>query len=141
MKKIVWIILFILCAGCQQAGNEESSVTTKTEEFEAGSYTMRGIPGKVAFIDAPWIEGEVQKYMWHFWGSEDELDGPFKVSGTHMETGETVTVLETAEVAGPVNGADASLPSNMSLPESGDWRLETSLDGEAFGTILVNVKE
>ncbi|MGR9049569.1 hypothetical protein ACQ4XT_13170 [Halobacillus faecis] len=141
MKKIVWIVFLMVCVGCQQAGNEETEVSTKTEEFEAGSYTMRGIPDRVAFIDAPWVEDEAQKYMWHFWGNEDELTGPFKVSGTHMKTGETVTVFEAAEIAGPVNGADASLPSNMVLPESGDWKLETSMDGEAFGTILVHVKE
>ncbi|GEN52277.1 hypothetical protein [Halobacillus faecis] len=141
MKKVVWIVFFIICAGCQATENEEPAVPTKTEEFEVGSYTMRGIPDKVAFIDAPWMEGAVQKFMWHFWGSEDELTGPFKVTGTHINTGETVTVFEAAEIAGPVNGADASLPSNMSLPKSGDWKLQTSMNGEPFGTILVEVKE
>ncbi|WLR46446.1 DUF4871 domain-containing protein [Halobacillus litoralis] len=141
MKKVVWIVFIVMCVSCQQAGNEEATVSTKAEEFEVGSYTMRGIPDRVAFIDAPWVEGEAQKYMWHFWGSEDELTGPFKVTGTQMKTGETVTVFEAREIAGPVNGADASLPSNMSLPESGEWKLETSMDGEAFGTILVHVKE
>ncbi|SDO67156.1 DUF4871 domain-containing protein [Halobacillus aidingensis] len=141
MKKIIWMALFMMFVGCQQTGNEESPVTTKTEEFEAGSYTMRGIPDRVAFIDAPWIEGETQKYMWHFWGSEEELEGAFKVTGTHTETGKTVTVLEASEIAGPVNGADASLPSNMSLPKSGEWKLNTRIDGESFGTILVHVKE
>ncbi len=141
MKKFLIIFSIIFMVACQQQNSREDSDGKKTEKFEAGSYTMLGIEDKVGFIYAPFIAGEKQKYMWHFWGEKEELKGEFLVKGTHVESGETVEVFEAQSLTGPHNGADAAVPSLMSLPESGEWRLDTSIGGEHFGTITVQVKE
>ncbi|OIK14279.1 DUF4871 domain-containing protein [Bacillus sp. MUM 13] len=117
-----------------------------SETFEAGNYTMRGIPNKVGFIDAPLIENKGNKYMWHFWG---ELpDGELTLIGIKKDSEKLVPVLtqENQHVwtysspAGPNNGADAHLPSNMRLPESGKWALLIYLGDKYFDNIIVNVK-
>ena len=150
MKHILWIMvsLVIIVLGCillyifaMQQESKENSEEKKTEKFEAGSYTMLGIENQVGFIYAPFRAGENQKYMWHFWGEEGELQGEFEVKGTHVDSGETVDVFQAQNLAGPINGADASIPSMMSLPESGEWQLDTTIGGEHFGTITVDVKE
>ncbi|SFJ26832.1 protein of unknown function [Halobacillus dabanensis] len=141
MKKFLIVCSIIFLVACQQQDSREHSDENKTEKFEAGSYTMLGIEEKVGLIYAPFIAGENQKYMWHFWGEEEELEGEFIVKGKHVDSGETVEVFKAQSLTGPHNGADASIPSLMSLPESGEWRLNTSIGGEHFGTITVEVKE
>jgi hypothetical protein len=42
---------------------------------------------------------------------------------------------------GPNNGADAHIPSNLSLPTSGLWKLDAYLGGKLKGSIIVDVKE
>jgi hypothetical protein len=141
MKKALLMSSILFLIACQQPESREDSEGKKTEKFEAGSYTMLGIENKVGFIFAPFIAGEDQKYMWHFWGQEEELEGEFVVKGTNVNSGETVDVFRAQSLGGPHNGADAALPSLMSLPESGEWQLDAIIGGEHFGTITVEVEE
>ncbi|WP_246358977.1 hypothetical protein [Paenibacillus phytorum] len=81
-----------------------------------------------------------QKYMWHFWGKSEELQGPLKVTGSN-EAGEHITVFEAKGVGGPNNGADAHMPSLMSLPTPGYWRLDAYFGEKLFGSVVVIVNE
>ena len=103
---------------------------------------MVGEEGKLGFIGdaATFKAGESNKYMWHFWGEEGELDGPFKVIGHNQDTDQDVVVFETKELAGPNNGADAHTPSSMQLPSKGTWELDAYVDGKLFGTVVVEVE-
>ncbi len=104
---------------------------------------MIGEKGKLGFIydDATTFEaGEPNKYMWHLWGEESELDGPFKVIGHNQETNEEIVAFESSELGGPNNGADAHTPSSMQLPSKGRWELDAYVDGELFGTVVVEVE-
>ena len=117
-----------------------------SETFQADNYTMRGTPTKVAFIDAPFVQSEGQKYMWHFWG--DIPDGKLTVVGIKKDSKEFVPVLTRDEQyvwsyghpAGPNNGADAHLPSTMELPERGKWALLVYLGDNYIDHIVVDVK-
>lgn len=114
--------------------------------FEAGGYTMIGEEGHVGFIYdnedgiSRFQPNKNQKYMWHFWGDEEEFDGDLKVMGTHENGAEQLLVFEGG-LGGANNGADRHAPSNMSLPESGMWKLDAYIGDNLFGTVFVEVHE
>ena len=109
-----------------------------SETFKSSTYTMRGIPNKVGFIDAPFIENNGNKYMWHFWGELPEED--LTVLGVKKDSKKLIPVLTSESPAGPNNGADAHFPSNMMLPEPGKWALLIYLGDKYFDKIIVNVQ-
>lgn len=113
--------------------------------FDSGDYTMIGEVGRLGFLyeDSQvdrFYPNKNQKYMWHFWGDNKELEGNLKVIGTHENDGEQQTVFE-GELGGANNGADKHAPSNMSLPKSGMWKLDAYIGGSLFGTVFVKVHE
>lgn len=145
MRKIagVFFILLIILSGCTtDSENKEWEVSPL---FKSG-YTMIGKEGRLGFI---YDDSEVtrfypnkkQKYMWHFWGQSEELQGPLKITGTSKETGELITVFSVEAIGGSLNGADGHIPSIMSLPSPGLWKLETYFGGKLFDSITVQVHE
>ncbi|WP_341202457.1 hypothetical protein [Planomicrobium okeanokoites] len=137
-------------------GQQESLILTKTDDskwqesplFESGSYTMIGEEEKAGFIYdggevVRFYENKPQKYMWHFWGSQTELTGPFKVVGTHENSIEGIEVVLEGDVLipSPNNGADHHVPTLMSLPETGMWKLEAVINDKIMGTVYVEVHE
>ncbi|MDQ0481796.1 DUF4871 domain-containing protein [Guptibacillus hwajinpoensis] len=120
-----------------------------SETFNSGSFVMRGLPEKVAFIDEPFKENIGNKYMWHFWG--DIPDGKLTVLAIKEGSNEIVPALIVSSYederyvwtsispAGPNNGADAHLPSNMKLNEKGKWALLVYLGENHVDNIVVEV--
>ncbi|MGG1553165.1 DUF4871 domain-containing protein [Paenibacillus ferrarius] len=112
-------------------------------EFQSGSYKLRGAAKKVGFIDAGFVAGKVQKYMWHFWGEDDELNGPFEVKAVKQGTNKVISVYTSNPLssgnalAGALNGADRTTITSMSLPEAGRWRLLPYVQGRLLDTIVV----
>ncbi|EIT86046.1 hypothetical protein A374_06991 [Fictibacillus macauensis ZFHKF-1] len=137
MKKIVVALFILFLTACSQDEWKESSL------FESGSYTMIGEKEKIGFIyddseNVRFYPNEEQKYMWHLWGSKDLPDKPFKVIATSQKTDEEVSLIR--DVTGDANnGADAHIPSIMSLPHAGMWKLDAYVDQKLFGTIFVKV--
>ena len=116
--------------------------------FESNGFILRGTEGVVGFIDEPFIPGDTNKYMWHFWGDYSEssqliVKGQKKGSKQEemvlMENNEKVWGL-SGGLDGPNNGADFHKPSLMSLPESGTWSLNIYLDDKFIDNIVVEVK-
>ncbi|WP_214783096.1 hypothetical protein [Bacillus sp. ISL-45] len=60
---------------------------------------------------------------------------------SHKESGEQIAILEGHSLAGPYNGADRHVPSNMSLPKEGIWKLDAYIGDKLFGTIFIKVYE
>ncbi|MBN8190524.1 hypothetical protein JI667_00050 [Bacillus sp. NTK074B] len=157
MKKTILIFLFVLllmgCSNTKQTIKEEKweeSATlvrevVVTDDGQKGDFVFRiGDNGKLGFGEyGPFIAGQTQKYMWHFWGDEKVLTKPFKVIGVSRETDEEITVfqLPTSNSLAPNSGADHHLPSSMMLPTPGLWRLEAYFGDKLFGNVVVNVKE
>jgi signal peptidase I len=109
---------------------------------------MIGEEGRAGFIYEDdevtrFYENKVQKYMWHFWGSEEELTGTFKVMGTHEKRGAEIVVVPEKEESfmSPNNGADHHIPTQMALPYKGMWRLEAIFDDKVIGTVFVEVEK
>jgi hypothetical protein len=125
--------------------NLETPSWERSPMFQSGNYWMRGIENQIGFIDAGFIAGRNQKYMWHFWGTDEELAGPFQVyavkEGTHTLIEVFSSNLSTsANALGPANnGADRHLPTLMMLPEKGRWRLLPYVHGRLLHSIVVDV--
>ncbi|MEK8128410.1 DUF4871 domain-containing protein [Paenibacillus filicis] len=108
--------------------------------FAAGPYQLRGIAGRAGFIDPGFKAGQSNKYMWHFWGSDRELQGEFRVLAVKQGTDKLIEVFRSGELGGALNGADRHVPSTMSLPESGNWRLLAFIGDMLFESIVVQVQ-
>lgn len=116
-----------------------------TEDGQTDDSIFRiGDNGRLGFGEyGPFIAGETQKYMWHFWGEQEILTQSFKVIGINKETSEEITVYDylTNNVIAPNNGADHHIPSMMMLPSSGIWKLKVYFGEKLFGSVIVNVEE
>ncbi|MGN7479866.1 hypothetical protein ACTHOQ_18775 [Solibacillus silvestris] len=152
LNLICAVFLALVIAGCndKEPIKEEAIQHNWNESplFKSGNYTMIGEEGRLGFIydDSEVVRfypDKVQKYMWHFWGNEDELIGDFKVLGTHENSDEEVTVVSTIgnSFPSPNNGADQHSPTNMMLPKSGMWKLDAYIGDEIFGSVYVKVHE
>lgn len=132
-------LLFLI--GCSHAENTNMEVSPK---FISSGSEMQGVEGKIGILGPEFVADQVNKHMWHLWGSQDELRGSFKVEAVNMKSREKInpfTVDLPTSIGGPNNGADAHLPSSMKLPEPGIWQLNAYLDNKLFGSINIEVKE
>ncbi|MDQ0232591.1 hypothetical protein [Metabacillus malikii] len=160
MNRILFIVIvFLLVMSINGCSNEtfketkesweESPTLVKevivTDDGQTDEFIYRiGDNGKLGFGEyGPFKAGETQKYMWHFWGKQETLTQPFKVIGINKESGEELTVFEfsTNSSLAPNNGADHHIPSMMTLPSAGIWKLEVYFGEGIFGHVIVNVKD
>lgn len=100
---------------------------------------MTGIEGRLGFIDPGFIAGQPNKYMWHFWGRDEELKGDLHITAVKRNTTEIIDVFKTRISPYPHNGADAAIPTSMSLPSPGLWRIMVSINGQLFDSVIVEV--
>lgn len=144
---LVWgLILLSLTAvlcGCSRTKDDQDWSLTGTFDVPAmradGTqfhYTMRGVQGQYGFIDSPFVAGQGQKYMWHFWGKPEDFVGKeLEVTAVSQE-GKTANVF-SGTLGGANNGAVAHSPSTMLLPSPGVWRLDVRVGGQLIGHIVV----
>ncbi|MBO9606764.1 MAG: DUF4871 domain-containing protein [Paenibacillaceae bacterium] len=109
--------------------------------FQLGLLQMSGIKDKLAFVDAGFIAGKANKYMWHLWGNPESLQGPFRVVAVKQGSEQLIDVFRAEAIGGAVNGADASVVSSMKLPSAGRWRLTAYAAERLIGSIVVDVAE
>lgn len=150
MGKGIWGILLLalvlVLPGCSRTEPEEDWELTGTfdvlvtaQDGSTITYTMRGVEGKFGFIDTPFVAGQGNKYMWHFWDESGTYGGKkLQVEATNRE-GKTVSVFE-GSLGGPNNTATQHTPSSMMLPSPGRWKLTVRVGGEVVGQIVVDVK-
>ncbi len=159
MKRFTsYILIFLLVlVGCSNTTEtvkeeetwEESATLVReivvTDDGEKGDFVFRiGDNGKLGIGEyGPFIAGQSQKYMWHFWGDEKVLTKAFKVIGVSKESGEEITVFQSPDSGSlsPLTGADHHIPSSIMLPNPGLWKLKVYFDDNFFGNVVVNVKE
>ena len=144
-------IISLVITGCNdEEPLKEEVIQNNWKEsplFESGGYKMIGEEGRLGFIydDSEVVRfypDKVQKYMWHFWGKEDELIGDFEVLGTHENSNEEIIIVPKGENSflSPNNGADNHNPTNMMLPKSGMWKLDAYIGDRLFGSVYVKVQ-
>lgn len=128
---------------------QEESLWTATPAFKAeavaadGKKTEQelvGEPGRFGFLGAPFEAGKPNKYIWKFWDKKAALPGKtLTVKAMHKDETESKEIL-AATLAGPLEGADAHTPSELTLPKAGKWRLDLFVDGKPYGGVIVEVK-
>lgn len=86
---------------------------------------------------------EVILLYWHFWGSDVELTGAFKVLGKHENSSEEIVAVSAKEESrpSPNNRADHHIPTAMELPEKGMRQLRAMINEKVNGIVYVEVHE
>jgi hypothetical protein len=112
-----------------------------SNDGEQHKYVLTGEKGRAGFIEGPLIVAkQMNKYMWFFWGSQEELTGRFYVmavkEGSHREIG----IYSVGQLGGPYLSANAHIPSSMELPEKGMWRMNAYINNKLFSSIYVKVE-
>ncbi|KRF02265.1 hypothetical protein ASG89_24755 [Paenibacillus sp. Soil766] len=160
--RLVYIIVLILLIGCSKTEsnvviNESPNVRNESWQvssiFKYDDYMMIGEQGKIGFIYddkdvTRFYPGKKQKYMWHFWAETPEetrnLFGKrVKIIGVSKQTGQKADVFDGGigipNTAIEDNDKVGRMPSMMSLPSKGLWRLEAFVDEKLFGSVVVEV--
>lgn len=124
-----------------------SFVTDRSEEEAkiaaskgAPPRSVTGVEGRLAFLGMNFAACKPNKYMWHFWGKDEELTGDLTFTAVKQHSNELIDVFQTEIRPSPMYGADAMLPSMMMLPSPGLWRIMASIDGQLFGSVVVEVR-
>ncbi|RUS46891.1 hypothetical protein [Cohnella sp. AR92] len=141
------LLFAVFAAACQ---SEEASTKSNWKaapafelesisgEGETFSSSWIGDPGKVAVMNNAFRAGETQKYMWLFWGEEEELVGQtFKIVA-NSERGDSETIFE-GKLGGENFGATASSPSGLSIGSKGLWKLDAYVGDRLHGSFVVEV--
>ncbi|MGG2027989.1 hypothetical protein AB1282_20010 [Gottfriedia sp. S16(2024)] len=164
MKKVYMLIsiVFLLLVGCSKDVSTQNPDTPKLSstfnypvtfgDGKKGEYILIGEKGKVAFqigsgekgkgVVNPIVEGKTDKYMWYFWGKDEELKGKMRVEGI-SEKGKKETILTASSLgigASPIEGANATLPSNMVFSKPGKWKLNVYIADKLFGKFVIYVQ-
>ncbi|MGF2617433.1 hypothetical protein FZC84_15080 [Rossellomorea vietnamensis] len=79
-----------------------------------------------------------QKWMWHLWGNKSS---EFTVAGFHRGSQTVHPILDngwkwTMQLGSAVNGADAHVPSSVTIPKGGEWAF-LLYDGDKLFDVLV----
>lgn len=112
--------------------------TTATDDKVLGN------ENKIGIIGPELKANKVEKWLWHFWGMEK---GEATFVGYHRDTLKIKPVLSEGEWSreltgsSAVNGAEVSLPTNVMLPDKGEWAILVYSDGELFDTLVMEVQE
>ncbi|USK68385.1 hypothetical protein [Peribacillus asahii] len=103
-----------------------------------GNENRSGVIG----ADMPSLNG--QKWMWHLWGVEVPENKELTVVGFHKETEAVHQIFIdgwTKGLGSPNNGADAHIPSNVKIQESGDWAMLLYTDEKLFDILVFEINE
>lgn len=79
--------------------------------------------------------------MWHLWGVDH---AELTLVGFHRETGTVHPILADGwmtKAAGQHNGADAHAPSQVKIPQSGEWAILLYTDGDKFDQLVYAIDE
>ncbi|WP_088041850.1 hypothetical protein [Bacillus sp. EAC] len=162
MKYFTLLLLSLfLVAGCSKNAGTESNTKFKTSPTFAlpvtsvdgtkGEYILIGQKGKVGLQIGsgqkgkgkvePIFEGKSNKYMWYFWGSEEEMRGELEIKGIH-EDGHTGMALHVSNVFNlNEKGAIETYPTMMDFSKSGKWKLDVYIGDKLLGTVVVDVEK
>jgi hypothetical protein len=146
LRFVAAVILLMSTAACTQTKQNEEwrtspvfSIYDTTPDGRRIEYKVRGEEGHFGFLDAPFVAGKKQKYMWYFWGEPSEFVGKqLRVTGVKKGTDQEIQVLN-ASLGGQNRSATAHVPSEMLLPTPGLWRLNIYVGDKLLGNIVVDV--
>jgi hypothetical protein len=157
MKIFVFILLFIgvLTAALFQDKQPKSNIDWRVSSVfdypittingQEHIYKIQGVQGRLGFTPPNMFRvNQSDKHMWFFWGNKKELLGQnVKVLGVSKQTGETVNVfagnIDKDYLNTSVDGKNLNMPSGLSLPSTGIWRLDVLVGEKPYGSVIVEV--
>ncbi|UJF35285.1 DUF4871 domain-containing protein [Paenibacillus hexagrammi] len=109
--------------------------------FSVGERTMVGQPAKIGILDTAFIAGKQKGVHWFLWGDQKKLvKGTFKLTAS-TQGARPLTIVENYAIAYGSEGVDAQVPTLMSIPSPGLWKLVAYVDDEIYGSIVIRVSE
>lgn len=115
----------------------------KAVEFE----DMIGNQNIVGVIGADMPSLIEQKWMWHLWGIDEDIEKELTVVGYHKETKTVQPILINSNshwsitLGNENNGADAHAPSSVKFDKDGEWALLLYVNNELFDILVMNINE
>ncbi|MRG86008.1 DUF4871 domain-containing protein [Salinibacillus xinjiangensis] len=116
----------------------DNSPTFATEYGE-----MFGKEGSIGIIGSKTITKNGQKWMWHFWGTEDLSNKEWEVKAFKQGEVEAVNPIQFKDKQLSPRGdmVNGHARSSVLFPSSGLWKLQVFIDGELFGDIIVDITQ
>jgi hypothetical protein len=108
--------------------------------FSQGPLEMMGEKNKIGLVNMNFVGGKRNRFLWYFWGEEQEFAGSFKILGVKEGTNDIVNMYSRQTLRGNVNGADRSAYYMESNISSGRWRLMAYFHDHLFGSVVIDVK-
>ncbi|MFC4323325.1 DUF4871 domain-containing protein [Litchfieldia salsa] len=148
MKKVTLMcILFCIVLYISACNTEE---TIKEEKWEDNSPTftneygeMFGKEGSIGIIGSKTITENGQKWMWHFWGTEDISYKEWEVKALKQGEEESIYPIKNKDVEISPRGDEINghARSSVLFPSSGLWKLKVYIDGEFYDEIIVDINQ
>lgn len=142
------LLLLSLLSACNPTASEkddwekESVFNHKVRYDESGTgvYKMVGKEGRIGFTPVEITENHGGKHMWFYWGEEDILDKPVKITAVKKGSDEPIDVFEGQFYKdAQVSKDSVNMPSNLVLPSAGLWKIFIHIDGKLYDTLVVDV--
>lgn len=140
---IVFCIVFVTAA-CKsektiKEGKWEENSPTFTNEYGE----MFGKEGSIGIIGLKTITEDGQKWMWHFWGTEDISHKEWEVKAFKQGKEEAINPIKFKDeklvpIDEEING---HARSTVLFPSSGLWKLKVYIGGEYFDEIIVDITQ
>ncbi|MEO2078268.1 MAG: DUF4871 domain-containing protein [Bacillus sp. (in: firmicutes)] len=166
MRKKLLFMLFIVglifTTSCGISANKQKK---ETDEWAlSGTYKDKdgrifiGEKEKLSILlpsSGKFIKDTPDKYMWLFWGKEQELENKkLKVLAIQKDNEKQEPIFLQSNdnpvkstspagslIVGKIHSADAHLPTLMSFSQSGIWKLRVYIDKKLIDTLVINVKD
>ena len=142
MKKIflsfiVLTILFILFA-CKPEETWEDNSPTFSHEFGE----MFGKKGSIGIIGSKMMFNYEQKWMWHFWGTEEISYKEWEVKAFKEGNEKAINpiIFKDEKLYPRGDEINGHARTKMYFPSPGLWKLKVYIDDEFFDEIIVNIE-
>jgi Domain of unknown function (DUF4871) len=137
------ILLFLLLlVGCSNNVEKAEETWKVSPTFSTDYGEMFGKEGKIGIIGGEVKAGKGQKWMWHFWGSEDISYKEWEVKAVHQDTNKEINpILFKDEKLTPKDKEiQGHARSQVSFPSPGLWKIKVFIDNKFFDEFVVEVK-
>ena len=137
------VVITVACKS-EETIKEEWEETSPTFTTEYGE--MFGKEGSIGIIGMKTITDAGQKWMWHFWGTENISHKEWKVKAFKQGEKEAINPIKFEdEQLVPRNDGNEIIKgharSTVLFPSSGLWKLEIYIDGEYFDDMIVDITQ
>ncbi len=107
--------------------------------FQVGDQTMIGQPSKIGIMDPAMIAGKQMGIHWFLWGEPEELVSKSFALTARTQGSEPISIVKNSAIAYGTDGADAQVPTLITIPSPGTWKFDAYVGGALFGSIVIEV--